>query len=223
MDRVTLESLRREAEAALDAAGKGTGPGAPLDPLARALVILGLTACVTALDRAALDAAIGAAFDAGASVAQVQEVIALISGLGVHSLMVSAVPVLDAARRRGLADAVAEWDSARQTLWDTHVGEDPFWNGFERENPGFLKAMLTLSPDIFAGFFAYCAIPWQSGTVRAVVKELIAMASDATPTHRFSPGFRVHLNNAIALGAGRAAILETLDIAASAPLHCGTA
>ena len=148
--------------------------------------------------------------------------IALVSGLGVHSLMISAVIVLEEAQRRGLAPGGDMLDAERQALWDARVGDDPFWTNFEREMPGFLKAILILSPDIFTGFFDYCAIPWKSGTVPARVKELIAMASDATPAHRFGPGFRVHLGNAIKLGCGRAEILEALNLAAAAPPHCGT-
>jgi len=79
-----------------------------------------------------------------------------------------------------------------------------------------------LEVPIFIGFFEYCAIPWRSGTVRARIKELAALACDAAPSHRFRPGFRVHLKNAIALGVGRHAILQALDIAAAAPEHRGT-
>jgi alkylhydroperoxidase/carboxymuconolactone decarboxylase family protein YurZ len=54
------------------------------------------------------------------------------------------------------------------------------------------------------------------------VKELAAIACDAAPSHRFRPGFRVHLKNAIKLGLGRIAIFQALDIAAAAPAHPGT-
>lgn len=213
----TLRELREIARAATAAAPEGD----PLDPLSAALIELGVAVSVTSLDSDAIEATISRAFDAGASVAQVQEVIALISGLGVHSLMMSAVPVLSEAAARGLVEAETPLDDERKALWATYVGDDPFWTGFERELPGFLDAMLRLSPDIFTGFFEYCALPWKSGTVRARIKELIAMASDATPTHRFEPGFRVHLRNAIGLGAGRRAIEQALDIAATAPEHPG--
>lgn len=212
-----LEDLEALAIVALEAAAHGPS----LDPLSAALVELGCCVSVCSLDRTAIDRAIDRAFDAGASAEQVQEVIALISGLGVHSLMVSAVPVLEKARRRGRLERTV--DAERQKLWDRHVGDDPFWASFEREVPGFLQAMLILSPDIFEGFFTYCAIPWKSGTVRAMTKELIAMASDATPTHRFAPGFRIHLRNAIALGASKAMVREALRIAARTPEHSGTA
>jgi alkylhydroperoxidase/carboxymuconolactone decarboxylase family protein YurZ len=218
MDAVTLEDIRREAEART----KDIPDGAPLDALSEALIQLGLAVSVTSLDQGAINAAISGAFDAGASPAQVQEVIALVSGLGVHSLMMSAASVLEAARARGLIASDERLTEIEQSLWHAHVGDDPFWIGFEAETPGFLHALLKLSPDSFTGFFDYCAIPWKSGTVHARTKELIAMAVDATPTHRFLPGFRVHLRNALSLGAGRVAVRAALDLAASAPLHKGT-
>lgn len=219
MNQLSLAALRAHADQILPACGGEPG----LDSHARALVALGVAASVTSLDRAAIAATIDAAFDAGASLSQVEEIIALVSGLGVHSLMVSQALLLETAHTRDLLDAQAPLSAEAEALWQRHVGDDPFWDGFERENPGFLQAMLRLSPDLFAAFFAYCAVPWKSGTVRAKIKELAAMACDAAPDHRFAPGFRLHLANAIALGASRAEVFDALDIAAAAPEHNGTA
>lgn len=198
-----------------------TPSGDPLPGDWAALIQVGNAAAVTSLDRHALESAIDQALQAGASISQVQEAISLVSGLGVHSLMASFTSLAARARTAGLIDA-GPLDDSRQALWDKHVGHDPFWSGFDAELPGFLEAMLRLSPDQFVAFFDYCAVPWKSGMVRARCKELIALASDATPTHRFLPGFRLHLRNALALGAGRVEILQTLDIAAAAPPHQGT-
>lgn len=199
----------------------GVPAGESLTPLESALIAFGVSASVSLLDSDRIDHAIGAAFDAGASPDQVQEILALVSGLGVHSLMATVVPVLEQARARGLIVAAEAFDPARQALWDRYVGDDPFWAAFSQELPGFLSAMLHLSPDLFIGFFDYCAIPWKSDHVRARIKELTALACDATPSHRFGPGFRAHLANALKLGVGRKAIMETLEIAAEAPVHRG--
>jgi hypothetical protein len=215
MTIVDLAEMRQLAEDALI----DLPEGGPLSPLDMALIRLGLSASVTTLDREAIKADVVAAFAAGASAAQVQEVVSLVSGLGVHSLMVTARLILEASRGDA---ALPPLSADEQALWDRHVGDDPFWSGFERELPGFLEAMLRLAPAQFSAFFDYCAVPWQSGTVRGRLKELIAMASDAAPTHRFLPGFRLHLHNAISLGVGRVAILQALDLAAAAPLHGGT-
>lgn len=214
---ITINRFETMADAALSSSPEGP----PLDETAAALIRLGCAASVCSLHPPAIEASIQAAFTAGATTAQVQEIVALISGLGVHSLMMSAASILAAAEK---SDAdIPPWDDQRHNLWQQHVGDDPYWAGFEEEFPGFLRALLQLSPAMFEGFFAYCAIPWKSGTVPALVKELAAMSSDATPSHRFGPGFRLHLKNAIALGAGKAMIRESLQIAAQAPLHQGIA
>lgn len=208
----TLDELHAFAAAALDEITEGDA----LDPMEIALIRLGLAASVTALDHDAIQVAIEGAKQSGATPAQMQEVVSLVSGLGVHSLMATAMPLAQAA------DVESNpLTSEQQALWDKYVGDDPFWTAFEAELPGFLEAMLKLSEDQFIAFFNYCAVPWKSGQVRARLKELIAMACDATPAHRFGPGFRLHLGNAIKLGAGRRAVMETLEFAATAPTHQG--
>lgn len=214
---VSLRELHNKATLAL----ADIDDGAPLIAVEEAFVRLGVAVSVTSLDTAAIDQAIAGSLASGATPAQVQEIVSLVSGLGVHSLMASCTRILHHAEEAGI-DVPHLLTSEQQALWDRHVGADPFWNAFEIAMPGFLGAMLRLSPDQFVAFFDYCAVPWKSGQVRARVKELVAMASDATPAHRFLPGFRVHLANAIKLGAGRNAILRALAIAAEAPPHRGT-
>ena len=194
--------------------------GQSLSAQERALIKLGLAASVTSLNTQAIDSAIQEAFGTGATPGQVQEVVSVVSGLGVHSLMVTATAILARARQAGHdVDApLTEFESAK---WAARVGDDPFWSTMEHELPGFLRALLRLSPAQFDAFFDYCAVPWKSGFVGARVKELLAMASDATPAHLFMPGFRLHLANAIKLGAGRRAIEECLTLAALAPPHVG--
>lgn len=217
MTTLSLTELRLKGERAI----VDLPDGAPLDSLSGALIRLTTAVSVPSLSSSAIDRAVAAAFAAEASVDQIQEMIALASGLGVHSLIASATIVFEQAAALGLIDGDAPLDDGRQALWDQHVGDDPFWTEFSKAMPGFLDALLRLSPDIFTGFFEYCAIPWHSGTVSALIKELAAMACDANPAHRFGPGFHVHLANAIKLGAGRLAINEALDIAAATPSHKG--
>lgn len=212
---VSLEDLQ-------DIADRATGDaGDPLAPPDAALIRFGVYASVTSLDRSAVAQGIADALAAGATPAQIQEILSLVSGLGVHSLMVASATLVEQVRAAGFAIADT-LTPEQEKLWDNHVGKDPFWIGFERELPGFLRSMLVLSPDQFEAFFQYCAVPWKSGQVRSRIKELTAMACDATPAHRFLPGFRLHLANAVALGAGRLAINEVLTIARTAPVHQGT-
>jgi hypothetical protein len=212
---VSVSDLRQLADAATTEAGD------PLSDMDVQLIHLGVCASVTSLDRSSVEGAIKRAFQAGASPVQIQEILSLVSGLGVHTLMVASATVVEQARVAGfeIDDLLTE---EQQKLWDRYVGADPFWIGFEKELPGFLRSMLLLSSDQFRAFFDYCAVPWKSGQVRAKIKELTALACDASPGHRFLPGYKLHLANAVALGAGRVALDQALTVAAAAPLHDGT-
>lgn len=213
---VTVDRVRAEAETMLD----GVAPGDDLDAPTAALVRLAVNASVPTLDPNGTDRAIRAALDAGASGAQVHETLVVVSGLGVHTLMEGSRRVAAALRERG-EDLDGPLTPERAALRERLQGADRYWTDFEREVPGFLDALLRLSPEAYEAFFAYCAVPWRTGAVRGRVKELLSMACDATPTHRYLPGMRLHLANAVALGYGRTAILHALDIAAAAPAHPG--
>ncbi len=54
-------------------------------------------------------------------------------------------------------------------------------------------------------------------------RELVWLAVDATPTHRYLPGLRFHVACAASLGASRGQVLGALDRAAAAPAHVGVA
>lgn len=196
------------------------GPG--LSEQERAFVSLGLAASLPCLNQTDIDEAIDVAFRQGASPKQVQEVVSLVSGLGVHSLMVSASAIVKRASLAGI-ELDVPFSAEQQAVWDARVGNDPFWLTMEIELPGFLRSMLLLSTEQFEAFFDYCAVPWISGSVRAKVKELVALATDAMPTHVFMPGLRLHLANAVKLGADRKAILQCLALAAATPAHTGVA
>lgn len=213
---VTIGQLRRSAEERLATIDLGDS----LEPLERSLVALGIAASVTSLNPVAVEHAIAAAFSADASTAQVQEIVTLVSALGVHSLMATAAMIARLAVNHGKA-LPAELDARQSELWQRHVGDDPYWAGFQSAMPGFLQALIRLSPAQFEAFFSYCQLPWIERAVRARTKELVALACDATPAHRFEPGFLLHLENAIALGVGRRSIIEVIDMASAAPMHEG--
>ena len=216
MAELSVTELHRELLAGLIDVPEGDF----LTALDHCLIAFGVAVSVTSLNRDAAIVCIAAAYAAGATTEQIQEVLSLVSGLGVHSLMISSTLIAAEARSRGALPSRGR-NADEEALWEAHVGRDPFWAAFERELPGFLDSMLDLSRDQFIAFFDYCALPWKSGHVRAVTKELVALATDTTPAHRFAPGARIHLANALKLGAARRAIGETLAIAAAAPAHTG--
>lgn len=215
---VDLAEIRAAAERLLH----GAREGAPLDSKTRALIEIGVRAAVSCLDVEGSYEQIEAALDAGASAAQVQLVLTLVSGLGVHTLFVGSKLLAAALAARG-EPLVGPLDEERRLLRERCIGDDRYWEDFEREVPGFLDALLRLSPAAFAAFFDYCAVPWRHGALSSRTLELVAVASDATPTHRFMPGVLLHVRGALRQGAGRREVIEALELAANAPAHRGVA
>ncbi|MFE5700017.1 carboxymuconolactone decarboxylase family protein [Rhodococcus koreensis] len=194
--------------------------GPPLDEVTRVLIQIAVRAAVTAMDVDGTGRFIDEALDLGIDAAQIQEALTLVSGLGVHTLFESSRQLADAVQRRAGGETVP-LDEARRALWDRYVGTDPYWQRMETELPGFLDALLRMSPEAFEAFFGYCAVPWTTRALRGVTKELISLAVDSTPTHRYLPGFALHLKNALDLGAGSGAIREVIELSAAAPSHRG--
>ncbi|QSE89364.1 carboxymuconolactone decarboxylase family protein [Rhodococcus pseudokoreensis] len=211
-----IQDLRVLAEEILD----GVDEGPALDQQTRVLTHIAVCSVATTMDVAGTGRYIEEALDLGLDAAQIQEALTVVSGLGVHTLFESSRQLSSAVRRRSGGE-VEPLDETRQALWDRHIGTDPYWQRMEDELPGFFDALLRMSPETFVAFFDYCAVPWKNRALRAVTKELISLAADSTPTHRYKPGFVLHLKNALDLGAGARSIREVLDIAAAAPEHRG--
>jgi alkylhydroperoxidase/carboxymuconolactone decarboxylase family protein YurZ len=210
-----LAALRAEAEQLLAQAP----PGQPLSPLDRTLTGYAVCSCVTILDLAGARRHAEAALDLGATPAQLHEVLALASGLGVHTLMEGSRDLADLVVARG-GDLPAV-DEPRQELREHLLGTGTYWEAFEESVPGFLDALLRLSPAAFEGFVSYGSIPARTRQLPMLLKEIIAVALDALPNHRYLPGLRFHLGNALRLGAGRAEVLEAIELAAAAPAPPG--
>ncbi len=208
---IDLAGLREEAQRLLAEVEEGPG----LDEQTRTLVGYGVCASVTTLDFHLGDQYADRALDLGITPEQLHEVLVLVSGLGVHTLMEGSRSLAALLRNRG-RDLPA-LDDTREALLERYVGSFKYWRLFERHVPGFLDAILRLSPAGFEGFMRYGAIPSQTKQLSPVVKEIISVAVDAMPTHRYMSGLRLHLANALALGAERRALLEAIDIAAGAP------
>lgn len=213
---LTLAAARACALEAVD----GVPEGDPLDVVTAALVSLGVRATATALDVDGVRIAVERALDLGATPAEVHGTLVLVSGIGVHTLMAGSAIVAAALRERGAFDD-GPLDARRQALWDAHVGGSSYWGSVEVRFPGFLDGLLRQSPEAFAAYFAYCAVPAQTGDLRPLTRELVSLAADATSSHRFLPGLLLHVDGAVRCGAGRRQVREALDIAASAPEHQG--
>ncbi|MCP8939995.1 hypothetical protein NK718_15825 [Alsobacter sp. SYSU M60028] len=185
--------------------------GAPLPSVDASLIEFALSISPFCLDlRRARDHG-STALAGGATPDQLHSVVTLVSGAGVHSVMEGSPLVQDL---RGGATSGEDFDGERAELWARYIGDRPVWRAVEQSNPGFLKALVQQSPDGFRNFCESMRLPWKERRLSPRLIELICMALDGLPSHRYGPGFRLHLDNALVAGATKRQILETIELAA---------
>lgn len=205
-----LDDVREQAEALLAEA-----PELPeLDERTALLVDYAVATATTALDAAAIRAGTTAALRAGVEPDLLVEILLLVSALGMHTLHEGVIEL-----RRHVEPPRRETGELR----GRHEGRTRYWERFEEELPGFLDGLARWSPGGYAAFLEYCATPVQTGRLGRLERELIWLAIDATPTHRYLPGLRFHVGCAVRLGASRAQVLGTLERAVAGPAHTGVA
>lgn len=87
----------------------------------------------------------------------------------------------------------------------------PIWDG-----------LLQLDPDFFEAYLNFSSVPWRKGVLEPKVRELIYTAIDASTTHLYEPGLRVHIRNALKYGATKEEIMEVLELTSVLGIHTCT-
>ncbi|KAF2453164.1 carboxymuconolactone decarboxylase [Lineolata rhizophorae] len=190
------------------------------------LVHLAVCAAATHLHVPGVRAHVRAALRAGASPAEVVETLELTSTLGIHACNVGVPLLMQVLRERGEAvpgEGAAEEDKTatatdpyRARLKADFVANRGYWHGFWEE-------FLALDPEFFEGYVRYSSLPWQTGPLEPRYKELVYCAFDCAATHLYAPGLKVHMHNALDLGATREQVAEVLEIASLLGAHTFTA
>jgi alkylhydroperoxidase/carboxymuconolactone decarboxylase family protein YurZ len=196
--------------------------GPVLDVMTRALLELAVRACGTTLDLQGTQLYLDRALAVGVTPEQVQEMLVLVSGIGIHAMLACSRLVAEAMAQLPDERYVAPLTPDQRALQAELIGDGAREANTSQVAPGFLENILRLcSPDVARAIYAFRAAPWRGTALTPLQKELIGIAVDTMPSHRFLPTLRLHVANAVALGAGRLTISEVLDISGAAPPHRG--
>lgn len=79
--------------------------------------------------------------------------------------------------------------------------------------------LLLLDEDFFEVYSDFCSVPWKTGVLEPKIKELINIAISSSPTHLSVPATRIHIQNALRLGATSEEILEVLKVVSILGMH----
>jgi len=81
------------------------------------------------------------------------------------------------------------------------------------------EALLEAAPVYFEAYLGYITAPWKSGALSPKVREFIYITLNASTTHLHAPALRLHIANALRLGATAAEILEVFQIISILGVH----
>jgi len=94
------------------------------------------------------------------------------------------------------------------------------------ENRGYwaeiLDQILELSPEYFEAYTEISSVPWKYGVLEPKVKEFVYIAIDASTTHLYNAGTRIHIENALQLGATLDEVFEVLQLTSVLGIHSCT-
>jgi alkylhydroperoxidase/carboxymuconolactone decarboxylase family protein YurZ len=186
-----------------------------LEPKVKEFAYIAADAAATHLYEPGIRQHVAAALDHGATPAEVMEVLELTSTLGIHACNIGVPLLLEVLQEEGLRTGPSVLDERRERLKAEFTENRGYWHEF-------WEGILELAPDLFEAYLEFSSVPWKTGTLPPKVKEMIYIAFDASATHLYVPGLKLHLRNAVRLGATVGELMEVLSIVSVVGIHAAT-
>ena len=151
------------------------------------------------------------AFKFGASAAEIMEVYELVALMGMHTMAMGVPVLIDELQQAGMPAETTLGDAQlrlKQEFMNIHGWWTPAW-----------ESLLAINPEWFSAYLAFSAVPARKGFLEPKVREFVCLAVDAATTHMYEPGLRLHIRNALRLGASREEIMEVLELVSILGMH----
>lgn len=175
-------------------------------PKVKEFIYIAVDAAATHLYEPGIRQHVRAAIAHGATAEELTEVLELTSTLGIHATNIGVPLLLEVLTEEGLRTGPTPSDERRRRLREDFTERRGYWHEF-------WDGLLELDPELFEAYLEFSSVPWEKGGLAPKIKELIYVAFDASATHLYAPGLKLHLRNAIRYGATTGEIMEVLEIA----------
>ena len=187
-----------------------------LPPKVKEFIYIAIDASTTHLYEPGLRIHIQNALKYGATKEEIMEVYQLTAVLGMHTMTLGMPALLDEMRKAGRgAELEIKLTPRQEELKATFQKNRGYWNSF-------WDGLLSLAPDFFESYLRFSSIPWTPGVLEPKVKEFIYIAIDASTTHLYEPGLRIHIQNALKYGATKEEIMEVYQLTSVLGMHTCT-
>lgn len=186
-----------------------------LDNKTKEFIYIAVDAAATHLYEPGIRQHIKAGLKAGATKAEIMEVLELTATLGIHAMNIGVPILVEVLEEKGLRSGPAELSERQEQIKAEFTKTRGYWHAFWDE-------MLELDPELFEAYTEFSSVPWRTGTLSPKVKEFIYIAFDTAATHLYVKGLKLHIENAVGYGATPQEILEVMEIASVLGIHAVT-
>jgi alkylhydroperoxidase/carboxymuconolactone decarboxylase family protein YurZ len=185
-----------------------------LSPKVKELLYIAIDSSMTHMYEPGLRVHIRNATRHGATRDEIMEVYQLTSSIGVHAVTMAVPVLLEVMAKAGKSgDVIGKPLTAHQEkLKAAFIAHRGYWSEL-------WDGVLALSPDYFEAYAEFSSVPWKTGTLEPKIREFVYIAVDASATHMYEPGTRIHMENALKHGATPEEIMEVLALVSVLGVH----
>jgi alkylhydroperoxidase/carboxymuconolactone decarboxylase family protein YurZ len=186
-----------------------------LEPKVKEFIYIAIDSAATHLYVPGIRQHVAGALDHGASAEEIMEVLELTSTLGIHACNIGVPLLLEVLAEEGKRSGPEPLSDKQKQLKAEFTRNRGYWHSF-------WDGLLELDPELFEAYVELSSVPWQTGVLEPKVKEFVYTAFDASATHLYVPGLKLHMRNAVQLGATTEELMEVLEIASVVGIHAAT-
>ena len=110
---------------------------------------------------------------------------------------------------------MSETTKTKAQLKEEFIKNRGYWSKFWED-------VLELDSNFFSTYSRFSSVPSKNNALSPKIREFIYIAIDASTTHLYLPGLKLHMENALALGATRDEIMEVLELTSVLGIHTCT-
>jgi alkylhydroperoxidase/carboxymuconolactone decarboxylase family protein YurZ len=183
-----------------------------LSPKIQEFVFLAVAAACTHIHVPAIRAHIKASRALGATMNEMVEVIGITYLLGVHTVNLGLSLLSELMDDLGISRADYQMDDVRLQMKSRFIEQRGFW-------PEHFSVLVEMDPHFFQEYTDFSSFASVPKVLEPKVRELIICAIDAATNNLYARGTKIHMQNALRLGATVDEVIEMLEITSLMGIH----
>lgn len=186
-----------------------------LSPKVRELISIAINASVTHIHEPALRLHMESALRHGATAEEIAEVCKIASAMGTHTMSWGMPILVDELRKAGCELPSGPLSVEQEEVKAEFLQSRGFWKDHHEQ-------ILQLTPHYLKAYKEFSS-HWSKDGLDPKLREFIIIACDVSTTHMYEVGARIHIQNALKLGATAAELADVFVVTSLIGLQASNA